>query len=60
MTARAVPEKQTIGTATRKTADAATIIRLRPNRSQSQPADAEARMPPNITAPTITLTWASV
>ena len=60
ITANEVPEKQTIGIATRNSAAAAAIIALRPSRSHSTPAVAEARMPPNMTAPTIQLTSASV
>ena len=60
ITARDSPEKQTTGTATRNSADAHDIILLRPSLSQSTPAVADARMPPNITAPTIQLTSASV
>ena len=60
MTASDVPERQTIGMATRKKPAPTMIILLRPNRSQSHPAVAEATMPPNITAPTIQLTCASV
>ena len=60
ITASDVPERQTTGIATRKSAAAMAIIFFRPSRSHSTPAVADARMPPNMTAPTIQLTSASV
>ena len=53
------PERQTTGTATRKSAADATIRRLRPKRSARKPAVSDETMPPKRTAPTTTLSCAS-